>query len=405
MTPASPTSPGWQPEDLVDPRLAEVAVDQHHPLAGLGDGHGQVGRQRGLAVAGVRAGHLDHLVAAALGAEVQGVRTPRYASASADFGRWCDDQHRVDRPVGPAGRGGAAMRTGMWPITGSPSRRRISAGDRKLLSVTSARYAEPAPGRSPSGHGHEQALEQDRGHLAPAPGGLIGRASYRPGLLGQGELLRVSSRSVSRFRSRVPAVPASTVSSCCRPSTSCTSSGLLQGLLQELRSGSPIASISLLHRLDVEVRQFVGGLPGGRAAGAPSSGPRSAWRTSITCGWSLAHVLSSSLLPLLQGLQRVVGRVAPAAGCRAACPRLLRQVAQEDLRSWFSRLAFSTCFSRFSSSIFLSSRSCFFPSLSVTRDFRSAGDVWVLALIRPRACDELPFCLLQLVVDLSPGRP
>ena len=48
-------------EEVVDLRLAEVAVDQQHPLAGLRRRVGEVGRRRRLALAGVGAGDLDHL--------------------------------------------------------------------------------------------------------------------------------------------------------------------------------------------------------------------------------------------------------------------------------------------------------------------------------------------------------
>jgi len=58
-------------EDFVHARLAEVAIHEDDPLAGLGNRDREIGGERRFAVAGVRAGHLNDLVAGPLRAEVQ----------------------------------------------------------------------------------------------------------------------------------------------------------------------------------------------------------------------------------------------------------------------------------------------------------------------------------------------
>ena len=84
MTDAKPVSCGTL-KILWTARPAAVAVDQDRLLAGLGDRHRQVGRQRRFAVGHVRAGHLDDLMADPVRVEVEAVRTLRYASELTEF--------------------------------------------------------------------------------------------------------------------------------------------------------------------------------------------------------------------------------------------------------------------------------------------------------------------------------
>ena len=81
-------------------RLAAVAVDQHGPLAGLRDGHGEVRRQRGLAVGDIRAGHLDDLVADALAVEVQCGPDAAVRLGGDRVGLVVNDDHRVHVRLG-----------------------------------------------------------------------------------------------------------------------------------------------------------------------------------------------------------------------------------------------------------------------------------------------------------------
>ena len=54
----SPKALGIDAEGILEPRSPEVGGDDDHPAAGEGPGHGQVGRDEGLPVAGFWAG--DH---------------------------------------------------------------------------------------------------------------------------------------------------------------------------------------------------------------------------------------------------------------------------------------------------------------------------------------------------------
>ena len=93
---------GLDAEHRVDPRAAEVAVNEQDPLARLGERDGQVGGHRGLAVTRVGAGDLDHAALRAAGAETQ--RRPQPAKNLGKAARRAvrGDDRRIDRRLGAA---------------------------------------------------------------------------------------------------------------------------------------------------------------------------------------------------------------------------------------------------------------------------------------------------------------